>query len=282
MRRVGDKAAIVTGAARGIGYACARLLAQEGARVVLADIDDATGKAAARSIAEDGGEATFLRLDVSKEDDWKSVIDATVRLFGNLDVLVNNAAVQRSKPLNETTLDDWRAVFAVNVEGIFLGTRIAMDRMKSRRGGSIVNISSTMAMVVNELSAAYCASKAAVTHFTKAAALDGALGRHPVRVNSVHPGIVRTEMILREIEDVARQRGDPTPDLVRDQWEKLCPLGMQEPEDIATAVLYLSSDESRRVTGSELVVDGGHIIGRRKLAMMSNAAAGSDRSEDAS
>ena len=190
------------------------------------------------------------------------VIDGAFSRFDGLDVLVNNAGIQISMPMTDTTLKDWRRVFEVNVEGVFLGTRTAMQAMKHNGSGSIINISSTMAMVVNELSAAYCASKAAVTHFTKAAALDGALNGNRVRVNSIHPGVIATPMIEREIEDVARERGNANTDAVRSEWNALCPLGMGEPDDIAYGVVYLASDESKYVTGSEMIIDGGHLIGR--------------------
>lgn len=177
-------------------------------------------------------------------------------------MLVNNAGVQISKSLADTTLDDWRRVFQINVEGVFLGTRFSTAVMKQRGGGSIINVSSTMAMLVNELSAAYCASKAAVSHFTKAAALDGAANGNRVRVNSIHPGVIATPMIEREIADVAGERGDATTDAVRAEWTTLCPLGIGEPADIAYGIVYLASDESKYVTGSELVIDGGHLIAR--------------------
>jgi len=262
--RLNGKKAIVTGAAAGIGRATALMLAREGADVLLTDIDGAGGAATCSDIAAAGRTAVFMEQDVSDETRWPAVIDGALSHFGSLDVLVNNAGIQISKPMADTTLDDWRRVFQINVEGVFLGTRHAMTIMKRSGSGSIINLSSTMAMVVNELNAAYCASKAAVTHFTKAAALDGAANGNRVRVNSIHPGVIATPMIEREIDDVAHKRGDATTDAVRRQWNTLCPLGMGEPDDIAYGVVYLASDESKYVTGSEMIIDGGHLIGRNR------------------
>lgn len=255
MKRVEGKVAIVTGGAVGIGAGTAFLLAREGARVFVADIDDEAGPATAAEIG-----ATFVHLDVADEANWQTVLDAVIGTAGRLDILVNNAGIQVTKGLEDISLADWRRMFSVNADGAFLGTKLAIGCMKTTGGGSIVNMSSTFAMVADGLNAHYCASKAATRHFTKAAALYCADRRYGIRVNSVHPGVIMTPMLRREIGDVSRERGLASTESVEREWSGLTPLGIGEPADIAEAVLYLASDASKYVTGSELVVDGGHII----------------------
>lgn len=257
MGRLDGKIAIVTGAAAGIGAGTAALLAKEGATVIVADIDEAAGAATAASI---GPKASFARLDVADEGSWKALIEGAVARHGRLDILVNNAGIQVTAPLEDITLADWRRMFSINADGPFLGTRLAITAMKATGGGSIINISSTLAMVADGLNAHYCASKAAVRHFTKAAALYCADRRYNIRVNSVHPGVIMTPMLEREIRDVARARGLTSTETVEREWRGLTPLGIGEAADIAEAVVYLASDASKYVTGSELVVDGGHLI----------------------
>jgi 3(or 17)beta-hydroxysteroid dehydrogenase len=251
MDRVKDKVAIITGAASGIGQATALLLAKEGAKVVIADINEANGKKAADDIKRAGGKALFVKLDVTSENSWSELIKKTLAEFGKLDVLVNCAGALFAKPIEETSLEDWRGLMSVNVDGIFLGTKHAAGAMKKSGGGSIINISSFAGIVGTiDDTAAYCASKGAVRLFTKAAALEFSKAGHNynIRVNSIHPGVTETPLNepLRKIEAFKQSM------LARH------PIGFfAKPIDIAYGILYLASDESRFATGSELVVDGG-------------------------
>lgn len=259
MHRVKGKVAIITGAAEGIGASTAEIFAREGAAVVLTDINVPRGSERTRMIAErHPGMALFVAHDVSDEAGWSDVMQSALETFGRVDVLVNNAGIQVTRPLEDITLDEWRKVFSVNAEGPFLGTRHAIAAMKAA-GGSIVNVSSTYAMVADGLNAHYCASKAAVRNFTKAAALYCADRGYKIRVNSVHPGVVMTPMLQREIREVTAARGLDSTSSVEAEWAKLCPLGIGAPEDIAEGILYLASDAARYVTGTELVIDGGHL-----------------------
>lgn len=244
--RVEGKVALVSGGARGIGAATAKLLAREGAAVVLADVLEADGRATEAEIAEAGGRATFMPLDVTDEDSWQQVIDATVSTYGKLDVVVNNAGISGRAAVEETEEETWDRVMDVNGKGVFLGTKLAIPELRKAGGGSIINISSIYGIIGSETSAAYHASKGAVRIFTKAAAIQYAA--EGIRVNSVHPGFVDSPMTaashaLPEVHNLRIER---------------TPLGrMGRPEDIAAGILYLASDESSFVTGSELVIDGG-------------------------
>jgi 3(or 17)beta-hydroxysteroid dehydrogenase len=251
MNRVQDKVAIVTGAASGMGEASARLLAKEGAKVVLSDVNEVAGARIAKEIVDQGGACIFAKLDVASESDWQRVIASTLERFGRLDVLVNNAGVTVNKGLEETTLEEWRWVMSINLDGVFLGVKYAIGAMKKTGGGSIINISSAAGLVGQLWAGAYCSSKGGVRLLTKAAALEcSKAGRdYNIRVNSIHPGCVRTALLepLLKNEEMAAIINN------------LHPVGhLGEPEDIAYAVLYLASDESRFTTGSELVVDGGY------------------------
>ncbi len=257
--RLAGKVAIVTGGGGGIGAAIVRLFAAEGACVLFTDLDTAAGARPQSQLAELGRKTCFMPQDVTLEAQWREVVAAAQARFGGLDILVNNAGVQLSRRLDQTSLDDWRGVFAVNAEAVFLGTRMAIEAMTDRPSGSVVNISSTYAMVADHLNAAYCASKAASGHFSKAAALHCAERGYRIRVNSIHPGVIATPMLEREIADVTAERGFTSDAAVRAEWAALTPLGIGRPEDIAYGALYLACDESAYVTASELVIDGGHL-----------------------
>lgn len=249
MARLDEKIAIVTGAASGIGRACAERLAREGATVVLTDRRVPEGQAAADAL---GAPHRFRALDVTDPAAWTSVIDDTVGVFGQLDILVNSAGIGVMNDIEHVTLAEWRLVHAVNTEGTFLGCQAALRVMKTSGGGSIINISSVAGIVADADLTAYCASKAGVRLLTKSVALHAARSNYGIRCNSVHPAFIDTPMVGAMI-DAAADRG-----LTRSKLERAIPLGrIGEPDDIAHLVVYLASDESKFVTGAELVVDGG-------------------------
>lgn len=245
--RLAGKVALISGGARGMGAVEARLFSQEGANVVIGDILETDGRQVEADIAAKGGEALFVRLDVTRETDWQQAVAATVSRFGRLNILVNNAGVSGGSAVEYTTEEEWDRVMDINAKGVFLGTKTAIPAMRQAGGGSIINISSQLGLVgVDNSSPQYQASKGAVRLLTKATAIQYA--REGIRVNSVHPGPVVTAMT--EV-----RRADPA------QYQltvSRIPLGRYaQPEDIAYGVLYLASDESAYVTGSELVIDGG-------------------------
>lgn len=249
MGRVDGKIALITGAASGIGLATARLLRDEGAEVVRTDRDKPAADAALTTL---GQHARFHLLDVTSENDWIAVTDAVVSEFGRIDVLVNSAGVALLKDIETTTLDDWRALMAVNLDGTFLGCKHAVRVMKERGGGSIINMSSVAGLIGNGNLAAYSASKGGVRLLTKSVALHCARKGYAIRCNSVHPSFVETPM-LRGMIAAGRD-----PAKMEANCVSAAPLGrLAQPIEVARTILFLASDESAFTTGAELVVDGG-------------------------
>ena len=246
--RLDGKVALITGGAKGQGREEAKLFAKEGAKVVLGDILDNLGQEAAKDIQDTGGEATYVHLDVTNETDWKSSIEIVLQKYGRLDILVNNAGILIRKGIEDTTSEDWTRIMDINVKGAFLGIRSVIPLMRQSGGGSIINISSTAGLVASPSgSASYTATKGAVRLLTKSTAIQYA--KENIRCNSVHPGPIDTDMIQDSITD---------PSKLTERMESL-PMGrFGTAEEVAFGVLYLASDESSFVTGSELVIDGGH------------------------
>ncbi|HEX4182449.1 MAG TPA: glucose 1-dehydrogenase [Caulobacteraceae bacterium] len=248
--RVEGKVVIVTGAASGLGAASARRLAEEGARVMLTDRAVDAGEAVAEAIRASGGKAMFMTHDVASEGDWQAVVSGTRDAFGRVDVLVNNAGVGGGSPLMEMSLNDWRSMLSVNLDGVFLGMRCVGPSMAAS-GGSIINLSSILGKVAQAGAAAYCASKGGVLMLTKSAAVEWAPLR--IRVNSIHPGYIDTPMVANALHNA--ENGNELRDLIISR-HPLGRLGLAG--EIAEGVVFLASDESSFMTGAELVIDGGY------------------------
>jgi NAD(P)-dependent dehydrogenase (short-subunit alcohol dehydrogenase family) len=255
--RVAGKVALITGGASGIGQGCAELLAAEGAVAVVTDVQDVRGAETVAAIQAAGGKAWYLHHDVTDESAWEGVIAEIRSREGRLDILVNNAGIGIGGSVLEMTLADWRKQTAVNLDGVFLGVKHSIPLMRaSGDGGSIINMSSVAGLKGSAILAGYCATKGGVRLFTKAVAMECANAKDGIRVNSVHPGIIETP-IWMSIVNPANPGANAPPDL--DAMSTMAvPLGVKGyPADIANGVLWLASDESRYVTGAELVIDGG-------------------------
>ena len=258
MNRLDGKVAFLSGAARGIGAATARLMAEAGAKVAIGDVLDERGRATA---ADFGG--LYVHLDASRADDWSSALAATVEKFGGLDILVNNAGIFLGKSIEEASLDDWQRLAAVNLTGVFLGTKLALPALRERgrssvHGSAIVNLASVAGLVGSQNDPLYSMTKGGVTLFTKSAALEFARKGYRIRVNSIHPGVIETDMGRETFVSRARHAGTNDLDSARQAALERHPIGrLGQPEDIAKGIVFLASDDSGFMTGAGLVIDGG-------------------------
>ncbi|WPK13124.1 glucose 1-dehydrogenase [Lysinibacillus louembei] len=240
MARLEGKVAIITGAAQGMGAAHAKLFIEEGAKVVITDLNEENGQALA---AELGENAVFVKQNVASEEDWATVIAKAEEAFGPVNVLVNNAGITMAKSILQTTAEEYRRIVEINQVSVFLGMKAVIPSMQKASGGSIVNISSLNGLVAGAIG--YTDTKFAVRGMTKAAAIEGA--HYNIRVNSVHPGVIATPMVVQEDTKAAVE-----------EFAKHIPLQrVAQPEEVSKMVLFLASDESSYSTGSEFVIDGG-------------------------
>lgn len=252
MDRVAGKVAIVTGAAQGLGHAIAAMLAREGARVVITDLQEDLGASVAEQITADGGDASFLAQDVTREQEWERVLGEVRDSHGGLHILVNNAGISIQKNVVDTTFDEWRRLQSINLDGVFLGLKYGIPVIAESGGGSVINLSSIEGIVGHAEMAAYNASKGAVRLLSKSAALYCGQARNGVRVNTVHPAFT-VGPLTQEYFDA-----QPDPQAARAELESAHPIGLGSADDVAYGALYLASDEAKWVTGTELVIDGGY------------------------
>lgn len=255
MKRVEGKIAIVTGAANGLGRATATLLAREGATVLLTDIDDGNGEAAAESIRATGGRARYCHHDASSADDWAAVLERMREAHGRLDILVNNAGGGTYNDIETVTLDEWRRIMSINLDSTFIGTQAAIRWMKHTGGGKIINVSSVAAFSGAPNLAAYCAAKAGINMMSKSAAVYCGQKGYNIRINVVHPGLIETKS---GVEMARLATGAQRDEDAIAMFTALHPIGrIGQPDDIANGILYLASDESSFVTAASLIIDGG-------------------------
>jgi 3alpha(or 20beta)-hydroxysteroid dehydrogenase len=264
MNRVDGRIAIVTGAARGLGAAAARSLAAAGAHVIITDILDDVGQGTGAEIGKAGGAVEYAHLDVTQEAQWKTVVESVCARHGGLDILVNNAGIEIIKPLASTSLEDWRRITAINVDSVFLGTKIGiwgMTQGSSHRpkGGSIINIASVAGLIGAAAVSAYCMSKGAVRLFSKAVAIECGRMGNGVRVNCICPGGIETQLLDEGLRNWHAAGVGATLEETRAIFVGLHPIGRTGvPEEIGNAVCFLASDASSFMTGADLVVDGGY------------------------
>ena len=263
MNRLDGKVALISGAARGIGGETARLMAGAGARVVVGDVLDEPGRQMVTAIRAAGGQAEYIHLDVAREEDWTAAVELATSRFGALDILVNNAGVFIGKGIEEISIEEWNRLVAVNMTGVFLGTRLAAPALReaakrSAHGSAIVNLASIAGLVGSQLDPLYSMTKGGVTLFTKSAALEFARKGYRIRVNSIHPGVIETDMGEQTFVARARRAGSNDTAPVRQAVTEGVPWGrLGVPEDIARGIVFLASDDAGYMNGAGLVVDGG-------------------------
>jgi NAD(P)-dependent dehydrogenase (short-subunit alcohol dehydrogenase family) len=263
MNRLDGKVALISGAARGIGGETARLIAKAGAGLVVGDVLDDRGRQTVAAITADGAQAEYVHLDVTREDNWIAAINLAVSRFGKLDILVNNAGVFIGKGIEEINLDEWNRLVAVNMTGVFLGTKLAAPVLReaaksSEHGSAIVNLASIAGIVGSQLDPLYSMTKGGVTLFTKSAALEFARKGYRIRVNSIHPGVIQTDMGEQTFVARAKRFGANDTEKVRETVTETVPWGrLGVPMDIAKGILFLASDDAGYMNGAGLVVDGG-------------------------
>lgn len=254
MNRLDGKVAFLSGAARGIGAETATLMVSAGAKVAIGDVLDERGRQTAKEIGES---AIYVHLDVTSEASWAEAMDATARKFGRIDVLVNNAGIFNGKGVEEASLDDWHRLVAVNLTGVVLGTRAALPHLKKTKG-NIVNLASIAGLVGSQLDPLYSLTKGGVTLFTKSTALEFGRKGYGIRVNSIHPGLIETDMGEKTFVMRAQQQGTNDTEKARQATLGLHPIGrLGVAADIAKGIVFLASDDASFMTGAGLVVDGG-------------------------
>jgi 3(or 17)beta-hydroxysteroid dehydrogenase len=260
MNRLDGKVALISGAARGIGAETAKLMVEAGARVAIGDVLDERGGETARAL---GDSALYHHLDVTLEEDWSTVVAATVARFGGIDILVNNAGMFLGKGIEEASLDEWHRLAGINLTGVFLGTKLALPALRERgqasaHGSAIVNLASVAGLVGSQLDPLYSMTKGGVTLFTKSAALEFARKGYRIRVNSIHPGVIQTDMGEQTFTARARNLSSNDVDDARRMALATHPIGrLGVPNDIAKGIVFLASDDAGFMTGAGLVVDGG-------------------------
>jgi NAD(P)-dependent dehydrogenase (short-subunit alcohol dehydrogenase family) len=263
MNRLDGKVALISGAARGIGGETARMMAQAGASVIVAAVLDAQGRETVGAITEAGEQAAYIHLDVTKEDQWIEAVNLATSRFGKLDILVNNAGVFIGKGIEDISLDEWNRLVAVNMTGVFLGTKLAAPALRaaaksSEHGSAIVNLASIAGIVGSQLDPLYSMTKGGVTLFTKSAALEFGRKGYRIRVNSIHPGVIQTDMGEQTFVARAQRTGSNDTAAARQGVADTVPWGrLGVALDIAKGIVFLASDDAGYMNGAGLIVDGG-------------------------